>query len=74
LSYHPVTNFEPIGSATNGPMVIVAHNGFSANNLTEFVAYLKANGKTVNLAHAGVGSASHLCGLMLMSALNMQLN
>lgn len=74
LSYHPVKDFEPIGSATNGPMLIVARNGFPAKNLTEFVTYLKANGKKVNLAHAGVGSASHLCGLMLMSALNVQLN
>ena len=74
LPYHPVDDFEPIGSATNGPMMIVARNDFPAKDLKEFVAYVKANPTKVSLAHAGVGSASHLCGLMMMSALNVQLN
>ena len=74
LPYHPVDDFEPIGSATNGPMVIVARNDFPARDLDEFIAYLRANGPRVSLAHAGVGSASHLCGLMMMSALNVKLN
>lgn len=73
LSYHPVDDFEPIGRATSGPMVIVARNDFPAKNLNDFVAYLKANGEKVSLAHAGVGSASHLCGLM-MNALGVKLN
>ena len=42
LPYHPVDDFEPIGSATSGPMVVVARNGFPANNLNEFVAYLRS--------------------------------
>ncbi|MDB5883179.1 MAG: tctC [Ramlibacter sp.] len=74
LPYHPVDDFEPIGSATSGPMVIVTRNDFPPRDLTEFIAYLKANPAKVSLAHAGVGSASHLCGLMMMNALNVQLN
>ena len=74
LPYHPVDDFEPIGSATSGPMVIVARNEFPPRDLSEFVAYVKANPAKVSLAHAGVGSASHLCGLMMMSALNVKLN
>ena len=74
LPYHPVDDFEPIGRATSGPMVIVARNEFPAKNLNEFVAYVKANGPKVSLAHAGVGSASHLCGLMMMNALGVKLN
>jgi tripartite-type tricarboxylate transporter receptor subunit TctC len=74
LPYHPVDDFEPIGSATSGPMVIVARNGFPAKDLNEFVAYVKANASKVSLAHAGVGSASHLCGLMMMNALNVHFN
>ena len=73
LPYHPVNDFEPIGSATSGPMVIVARNEFPARDLNEFVAYLKANPTKVSLAHAGVGSASHLCGLMMMNTLGVQL-
>ena len=74
LPYHPVDDFEPIGQATTGPMVVLARNEFPAKSLPEFVAYLKANASKVSLAHAGVGSASHLCGLMLMSALKVKLN
>jgi tripartite-type tricarboxylate transporter receptor subunit TctC len=74
LPYHPVDDFEPIGSATSGPMVIVARNDFPPKDLNEFIAYLKANPGKVSLAHAGVGSASHLCGLMMMNALNVKLN
>ncbi len=74
LPYHPVDDFEPIGRATSGPMVIVTRNDFPARNLNEFVAYVKANGPKISLAHAGVGSASHLCGLMMMNALNVKLN
>jgi tripartite-type tricarboxylate transporter receptor subunit TctC len=74
LPYHPVDDFEPIGRATNGPMVIVTRNDFPAKDLTEFVSYVKANGPKISLAHAGVGSASHLCGLMMQSALNVRMN
>ena len=74
LAYHPVDDFDPIGSATSGPMVIVARNEFPAKDLNEFVSYLKTNQKKVSLAHAGVGSASHLCGLMMMNVLGVQLN
>lgn len=74
LPYHPVDDFEPIGQATTGPMVIIARKEFPARDLNEFVSYLKANPSKVSLAHAGVGSASHLCGLMMMSALKVKLN
>lgn len=74
LPYHPVDDFEPIGSATTGPMVILGRNEFPARDLNEFVSYVKTNPSKISLAHAGVGSASHLCGLMLMSALKVKLN
>lgn len=74
LPYHPVDDFEPIGQATTGPMLIIARKEFPARDLNEFVSYVKANPSKVSLAHAGVGSASHLCGLMMMSALKVKLN
>ena len=74
LPYSPVDDFEPIGSATTGPMLILARSAFPARDVNEFVAYLKANPSKISLAHAGVGSASHLCGLMLMSTLKVRLN
>ena len=74
LPYNPVDDFEPIGSATSGPMLIATRANFPAKDLGEFIAYLRANQNKVSLAHAGVGSASHLCGLMMMNTLNVKLN
>ncbi len=74
LPYNTVDDFEPIGSATSGPMLIATRANFPAKDLNEFIAYLRANQGKVSLAHAGVGSASHLCGLMMMNALNVKLN
>ena len=74
LPYHPVDDFEPIGRATSGPMLITARNDFPSKDLAEFVAYAKANAPRISLAHAGVGSASHLCALMMMSTLGVKFN
>ncbi len=74
LPYDPVADFEPIGSATSGPMLIAARTGFPAKDLPEFISYLRANAPKISLAHAGVGSASHLCGLMMQSVLGVKLN
>ena len=74
LPYNPVDDFEPIGRATSGPMLIAARNEFPSKDLNEFVAYVKANAPKISLAHAGVGSASHLCALMMMSTLGVKFN
>lgn len=73
LSYSPVDDFEPIGLATEGPMVVVARRDFPAKDAKEFVAYVRDNAAKLSMGHAGVGSASHLCSLMFMNALNVQL-
>ena len=74
LPYNAETDFEPVGRATSGPMLVVARNGFPAKDFAEFVSLVKSDPSKVSLAHAGVGSASHLCGLMLSSALGVQMN
>ena len=74
LPYSPVEDFEPVARGTSGPMVIVTRQGFPATALPEFIQYLRANADKISLAHAGVGSASHLCALMMMSALKVKLN
>jgi tripartite-type tricarboxylate transporter receptor subunit TctC len=70
LSYDPIADFEPVGLINDGAMAIVARKDFPAKNLKEFIAYITANKDKINVANAGVGSASHLCGMLLMSALN----
>ncbi len=74
LPYDPVADFEPIGSATSGPMLVATRPGFPAKDLSEFVAYVRANAPRLSLAHAGIGSASHLCGLLLANTLGVKFN
>jgi len=59
LPYHS-TDFEQIGLINTSPMILVARSGVPANNLKDFVAYLKNNEKKVTEADAGVGSISNL--------------
>ena len=68
LPYDPVNGFETIGLVTEVPMTLVAKKDFPANSLAEAVAVIKREGDKLNYANAGIGAASHLCGLLLMKA------
>ena len=70
LKYDVNTDLAPIGLVVDVPMTMVAKRDFPANNFQEFVAYVKANKAKVSYAHSGVGSASHLCGMLFMSAID----
>jgi tripartite-type tricarboxylate transporter receptor subunit TctC len=72
LKYNPSTDFEPIGMIAGTPVLILARKDFPANDLKEFVTYLKANADKVNMAHAGVGSVSHVTCLLLNSILGIK--
>jgi tripartite-type tricarboxylate transporter receptor subunit TctC len=69
LPYNPSTDFEPIGLINEVPMTMVAKKDFPAKDLKELIAYVKANKDKVNYANAGLGAASHLCGMLFMSAI-----
>jgi tripartite-type tricarboxylate transporter receptor subunit TctC len=70
LSYDPINGFETVGLVTEVPMTLVARRNFPANNLQEFVQVARRERERLNYANAGIGAASHLCGLLLQSALN----
>jgi tripartite-type tricarboxylate transporter receptor subunit TctC len=70
LPYNPVNDFEPVGLVTDVPMTIIARGDFPATNFKELVDYIKANQEKVSYANAGLGAASHLCGMLFMSAIN----
>lgn len=72
LPYNPTTDFEPIGLVTDVPMTIVAKKDLPPKDIKELIEYLKTNKDKVTYANAGVGAASHLCGMLLMSALNVE--
>ncbi|MCC6070926.1 tripartite tricarboxylate transporter substrate binding protein BugD [Massilia sp. GCM10020059] len=73
LSYNAIDSFEPIGLITDVPMTLVARKDFPAKDMKEFLAYVKANKAKVTYANAGVGSASHLCGMLFMTAIGTDL-
>ena len=73
LPYDPVKDFEPIGLINEVPMTLVAKKDFPPKDLKELISYVKANKDKVNLANAGVGAASHLCGMLFMSAIETDL-
>ena len=73
LSYNSIDSFEPIGLATDATSTLVARKDFPARDVTELLAYIKANKDKVTLANAGIGAASHLCGMLFMSAARVEL-
>ena len=72
LPYNPMTDFEPIGLINEVPMTLVAKKDFPAKDLQELIAYVKANKESVNYANAGLGAASHLCGMLFMTAIQTE--
>ncbi|GGE70786.1 tripartite tricarboxylate transporter substrate binding protein BugD [Massilia psychrophila] len=73
LSYNANDSFEPIGLVTDVPMTLVARKDFPAKDFKELLAYVKANKSKVTYANAGLGSASHLCGMLFMTAIDTDL-
>jgi tripartite-type tricarboxylate transporter receptor subunit TctC len=73
LPYNPITDFEPIGLINEVPMTLVARKDFPPKDVKELITYLKANKDKVTYANAGIGAASHLCGMLLMSTLQVDL-
>jgi tripartite-type tricarboxylate transporter receptor subunit TctC len=73
LPYNPLTDFEPIGLINEVPMTIVSRRDFPPKDLKELVAYVKTNKDKVTYANAGIGAASHLCGMLFMTAIQTDL-
>ena len=69
LRFNPLTDFDYIGLINDVPMTLIARANFPAKDFREFLAYVKANKDKVNYANAGIGAASHLCGMLFMSAI-----
>ena len=73
LPYNPMTDFEYIGQVADVPMTLLARKDFPADNLRDFVAYVKAHREKMNLANAGLGAVSQLCGMLFMQAIGAEL-
>ena len=73
LDFKPLEDFIPIGAVVDVPMTLIAKPQTTQTNLKDLLAYVRANKDKINLANAGVGAASHLCGLLLQSAMQTDL-
>ena len=73
LRYDPVKDLTPIGLVTDVPMTLIARKDFPPKDMKELIAYVKANKDKVTYANAGVGAASHLCGMLFMTAIETDL-
>ena len=67
LPYETLSDFEYIGQVADVPMTMLGKKSLPPNNLKELLPYLKANKSTLNYGNAGLGAASHLCGLLFLS-------
>ncbi len=73
MRYDPVKELDPIGLITDVPMTFIGRKDFPPKDMKDLVAYVKANKDKVTYANAGVGAASHLCGMLFMSAIQTDL-
>ncbi len=73
LAYNPLTDFEYVSQVVDVPMTLIARKDLPAKTFPELQAYLKAQGDKVNLAHAGLGAVSHLCGMVFRQAIGVDL-
>ena len=72
LPYDALASFEMVGLVTDVPMTVVAKGDFAAKDFADLVRNVKANPDKINLANAGTGSASHLCGMLLQDAIGVK--
>lgn len=73
MPFNVETDFEYLGMINDVPMTVIAKPALPAKNYKEFVTWLNANKGKINLGNAGIGSASHLCGLMFQNALQIDM-
>jgi tripartite-type tricarboxylate transporter receptor subunit TctC len=73
LQYKALEDFEYLGLINEVPMTLIGKTSLPANNYAELVKWLEANRGKINLANAGLGAASHLCGLLFQQSLKIDM-
>jgi len=73
MPYDTLGDFEYLGMVNDVPMTIVARPTLPAKTMPELVKWLEANKGKINLANAGLGAASHLCGLLFQQSLKIDM-
>ncbi len=73
LSYKPLTDFSFVGQVADVPMTLLGRHDLPARTLPELIAYIRQNQGKVNLANAGLGAVSQLCGMLFQKAIGVEL-
>jgi len=73
LPYKTLDDFEYLGMINEVPMTLIGRSTLPANNYADLLKWMEANKGKINLANAGLGAASHLCGLLLQSTLKIDM-
>jgi tripartite-type tricarboxylate transporter receptor subunit TctC len=72
LPYDPQQDFEPVALVAAQPLFIIGKKALAPNNLTELIAWLKANPGQATQGTAGTGGASHIAGVFFQRASGTQ--
>jgi tripartite-type tricarboxylate transporter receptor subunit TctC len=73
LTYNYESDFEYLGMVNDVPMTLIGKPTLEANNFKELREWIGKNAGKANLGNAGIGSASHLCGLLFQSELKIEM-
>ena len=73
LQYKTLDDFEYLGLINEVPMTLIGKPALPATNYAELLKWIDANKGKINLGNAGLGSASHLCGLLYQSSLKVDM-
>lgn len=74
LNYDTLSSFEGIGLVNTGPFVLNGKKGLAANSIKEALDYIRNGKDKVTMGHAGVGSGSHLCNMLIQSTLGVKVS
>jgi tripartite-type tricarboxylate transporter receptor subunit TctC len=73
LPYNVEKDFEYIGLVSENPMNLIGRPSLPVNTMGELVTWIQGNKGKINIANAGPGSASHLCGMLFQSTLKVDM-
>ena len=73
MQYKTLDDFEYLGMVNEVPMTLIGKPTLPATNYAELRTWMEANKGKINLANAGLGAASHLCGLLLQSSMKVEM-
>jgi tripartite-type tricarboxylate transporter receptor subunit TctC len=73
LAFDPLKDFEYIGQVLDVPMTILVKKDLPVSSIRELASYARANKEKITLANAGLGAASHLCGLLFQQAVKIDM-